>query len=263
MRIGFLGTGDITKAIVTGLMASDYPLDQVILSPRSRDVSARLAADHDKVVVAQSNQDVVDQADMVVLAVRPQVAEEVLQKLTFRPDQRLVSLIATMTQEKLQEWTHTSNPIPRAVPLPAVADRQGVTVIYPADTTLRELFTSLGPVIETGDLDEFDALTTSGAVMGLYFGILETVGDWLSSHGIPAADARTFMGKVFLELGRTSERESNLDFAALRKDHSTVGGINEQMFQVFSEQGGTEALLKALDSVSTRLASARGKDQNS
>ncbi|WBU65463.1 pyrroline-5-carboxylate reductase [Paracoccus aerodenitrificans] len=259
MKIGFIGTGDITKAIVTGLMASDYPLDEVILSPRSKDVSARLAAEHDRVRVAESNQQVVDEADLVFLAIRPQIAEEVLRALTFRADQKIASLIATVTAERLQEWTRHDAPISRAVPLPAVADRQGVTAIYPEDETLQALFDRLGPVVTAKTLDEFDAYTTSGAVMGLYFGILETVADWLTAKGVPAADARVFLGKVFLELGRTAERHQDDDFPTLRKDHSTEGGINQQIFNVFSEKGGVDGLRKALDSVAERIATARGQ----
>ncbi|SDD67774.1 pyrroline-5-carboxylate reductase [Paracoccus isoporae] len=258
MKIGFIGTGEITQAIVTGLMASDYPVEEVILSPRSKAVSARLAQAHDRVSVADSNQHVVDQAELLFLSVRPQIAGEVLRALDFRADQRIVSLIATIPDEVLRGWTRTTDPIPRVVPLPAVADRQGATLIHPADSTLAKLFGALGPVIEAGSLDEFDALTSSGAVMGLYFGLLETISDWLAARGIDRADARTFMGKVFLELGRTAERHPGEDFPALRDAHSTAGGINEQMFRVFGEQGGTQALRAALDSVADRIASARG-----
>ncbi|WBU58843.1 pyrroline-5-carboxylate reductase [Paracoccus albus] len=258
MKLGFIGTGDITKAIVTGLMSADYPLDEIILSPRNAQVSARLAADHPKVVVASDNQQVVDGADLVFLAVRPQVAEKVIRALKFPADKQIVSLIATVTQETLQEWTGTSQPIPRAVPLPAVSDRQGATVIYPADGKLQELFGTLGPVIEATTLDELDALTTSGAVMGLYFGLQETIVAWLAERGISDRDARTFIGKVFLELGRTAAREPEKDFITLREEHSTEGGINEQMFRTFTEQGGTEALNIALNSVAGRILSGRG-----
>ncbi len=48
MKLGFIGTGVITEAIVTGLLSSDYPFDGIILSQRNTEISARLAAADDR-----------------------------------------------------------------------------------------------------------------------------------------------------------------------------------------------------------------------
>lgn len=261
MKIGFIGTGDITKAIVTGLMQSQYPVDAVILSPRNAQVSARLAAEHARVSVAESNQQVVDQADLVFLAILPQVAEEVIRSLRFRDDQKIASLIAMVTSDKVQEWTGTSKPIPRAVPLPAVANRQGATVLFPDDDDLRALFSELGPVVTATTPDEFDSYATASAVMGLYFDILTTGSEWLTAKGVSEADARVYLGKIFLELGRTAEQHADADFPTLRKEHSTTGGLNEQIVSVFTSEGGPAALKTAFNKVFKRITDARSAER--
>jgi pyrroline-5-carboxylate reductase len=86
MKLGFVGTGAITSAIVTGLNASDAGRDSILVSPRNAEVAAALTAKFPNVAVAESNQAVLDGSDVVILAIRPQVTVEVLSDLKFRPD---------------------------------------------------------------------------------------------------------------------------------------------------------------------------------
>ena len=93
MRLGFIGTGTITAHIVRGLQGSalaDWP---VVLSPRNPEIAAELAV-LPVVTVAASNQAVVNACDIVILAVRPQIAQDVLSGLRIAPDQLVISLIA-------------------------------------------------------------------------------------------------------------------------------------------------------------------------
>lgn len=85
MRIGFIGTGAITEAMVTGIL-SDTPLaSEVVVSPRNAEVASRLASMFPAVRIAADNQEVADASDILVLAIRPQVAERVVRGLHFTP----------------------------------------------------------------------------------------------------------------------------------------------------------------------------------
>ena len=106
-RFGFIGTGTITEAIVTGMLAGEGPAPEIIVSPRSAATAARLAALSSTVLVARDNQHVVDAAEMVFLAVRPNVAEDVVRALRFRAGQRIVSLVATLDHATLRSWIDT------------------------------------------------------------------------------------------------------------------------------------------------------------
>jgi len=72
VRLGFVGTGAITSAIVTGLNAAGIGDDTILVSPRNAETAASLAAMFAGVTVAASNQAVLDGSDIVMLAVRPQ-----------------------------------------------------------------------------------------------------------------------------------------------------------------------------------------------
>ena len=261
MIYGFIGTGTITEAIVTGLISSIHsgapiPLTKIVVSPRNAAISQRLASRFPEVEIARSNQGVVDEAEILLLAVRPQVAEEVLRALSIPKSRRVISLIAATSHEKLATWTglETGN-FSRAVPLPFVAFREGVTAIYPPDQAAEQLFDAIGKAVPCDTKDEFDLLAALTALMGPYFGILERVSDWLASKGMAEAKARDYLTPLFGGLAHVASRAPTTRYTQLREEFSTKGGLNEQVFQDFDTTGGTEALIKALNRVLERIKS--------
>lgn len=237
----------MAAAMVEGLGGGN-----IILSPRGAGVAADLAGRFPGVTVADSNQAVVDQSELVVLSIRPQIVADVVQALRFRPDQKILSLVAATQIDTLRRWIGVDVPVVRAIPLPFVASRLSVTPIYPADAQVADLFNRLGTVVECQSQKEFDLLAVGSALMGSYFGILETAQAWLAQQGLPEPAARAYLAGLFANLGTVAEA-SPLPFADLRGEYSTRGGLNEQMFRVFSDQGGTPALRTALEEVMKRV----------
>lgn len=251
MRLGFIGTGTITAHIVRGLKASGLADWQIILSPRSERIAAELA--HlPGVSVAPDNQAVLDAADVVVLAVRPQVAAEVVKPLRFHPDRPVISLIAATSLENLAAWTG-AQAICRAIPLPSVEARSCVTPVFPPEPLAMQLFGALGQALPVHDLPAFDAYATGSAVMATWFGMAEVAAGWMRQSGIPQADAETYMRGLFADLGQTIGRDAR-SIETLRHDHATKGGLNEQTYRIFTEEGGAKALLAGMDSVMARIS---------
>src|SRR6478609_12111350 len=100
MKIGFVGTGTITEAMVKGMLGSSLDLSRIIVSPRNGESAARLAASSPLVEIGADNQAVVDAADILFLAIRPQISEEVTRGLRFRAGQSVVSVIAATDRAK-------------------------------------------------------------------------------------------------------------------------------------------------------------------
>lgn len=256
MKIGFIGTGDISEAVITGILRADLPaefaVEEIIVSARSRHISSRLAADYDVVRVCENNQDVIDSGcDLVFLAVLPQQAEAVLTPLTFRDGQEIASLIATVPVEKIAAWTGSGGPITRAIPLPPVAELRAVTILSGPSAALEAIFERLGGVIVAKNLDDLNALSIATTMMGTFFGLQEIVTDWMGQKGVSEPDARRFMSSLFLALAQTGATAEKT-FAELRTAHSTPGGLNAQAFEVFDKTGGRDALNNALDSILSR-----------
>src|SRR5215469_9342627 len=101
MKLGFLGTGAITSAMVTGLCSSEGGEDQVLLSPRNAEAAVALARRFQQVSIASSNHELVDLSPTVVIAVRPQVTESVLADLRFRADCNVIGLVSGFSVRRL------------------------------------------------------------------------------------------------------------------------------------------------------------------
>lgn len=249
--LGFIGTGTIAAHMVRGLKTSalaDWP---IVVSPRSHDIAQGLASTLQGVTVAADNQDVIDSADLIVLAVRPQDAETVLRGLRFDPATPLISLIATVQIADLQAWTGAAQ-ICRAIPLPYVERHHCATPVFPPHPHAMQIFDALGRAIAVPDLAAFDVYGAGSALMATYFGVVETACDWMQAQGIAGPDALTYMRSLFGNLG-TTLADSTATPADLRHAHITRGGLNEQAHQVFMATGGGTALTAGLDAVLARI----------
>lgn len=257
MTIGFIGTGNIASALVRGLCTSDSPPSRILVSPRNAEKATRLAAEFAPVRVAASNQVVVDQCDCVFLAVLPQAAEEILSALSFRAEQRIISLIALTPLARAGDLVHPAESVVRAVPLPSAARRLGPIGLYPGDAAVVELLGCVGtpvPVENEHDLNVLWALT---ALIAPYFALLEEVCGWAVAGGIQTTTARTYVASMFHALSVLALEEGKMDLGELRAEAATPGGLNEQALREIRDLGGYRAFLSALDSILVRLGKGK------
>jgi pyrroline-5-carboxylate reductase len=87
---------------------------QVLLSPRNAGIAAGLAERFPSVEVAADNQAVVDGAGVVIVCVRPQVAQAVLDELSFPADRVVVSAMAGAPVDTLQRLVAPATDVARA-----------------------------------------------------------------------------------------------------------------------------------------------------
>lgn len=253
MRMGFVGTGEITQAIVTGISKTDLADTPIHLSPRNQAIAERLAERHANVTVAADNQHVVDNADLVFLAIRPQIAEEVVRTLKFRADHHVVSLVAATPLDRLTTWINAPVRLAQAIPLPFVATLSGATAIHPPDAVAAGIFARLGKAIEVSNKTEYDLLGAASALMGTYFGILEAGTKWLENKGLSYDSGRAYLVQMFGALTETAAQSPDRSFDDIRLEFSTKGGLNEQVYTNFAADGGVKALSNALDGVFNRI----------
>ncbi|QEL22994.1 pyrroline-5-carboxylate reductase [Bosea sp. F3-2] len=253
MKLGFVGTGTISSAVIAGLAKSSLDIEEVIVSPRNAETAARLSEQHALVSVGKDNQDVVDRSQIVFLAVRPQIAEAVIRDIHFRSGQHVVSFIPVVSPETIAGWIGVPVKITQALPLPFVAHRLGATAFYPPEETISAIFSALGTAVAVTDRREYELLTTGSALMGTYFGILESAERWLTESGVPSLQAHAYLRQLFTGLAYATAVSPNAAFAELRSEFSTKGGLNEQIFRDFQGSGGTAALEGALAGALARV----------
>jgi pyrroline-5-carboxylate reductase len=253
MQLGFIGTGEITSSIVTGLSLSPSGAHSIWLSPRNSVLAHGLAQRFQGISVASSNQEVLDHSDTIVIAVRPPVARDVLAELRFRRDHQVVSAVSGLSYQSLSVLIAPAVRIARAVPLPSAAKRLSPTAIYPHDPVALELFAAVGTAFSVEKESEFDAICAATATVASYFEFNGTIASWLEKQGVPASQARDYVARLFFGEATSAIETPDRSFQSLAASHTTVGGINEQILKSLVEGGVMTRVSEALDAVLHRI----------
>lgn len=256
MRIGFVGTGVISAAVIDGLCRvpdGDTP-PEIIVSPRSEAVGRDLAARHPTVRRAETNQRVVDDADVVCIGVLPSQLPDVLGALRFRDGQIVVSFVAGAAIEAVAAHVDADARVCRVVPLPAIARREGPVLLHPGLAEIREIFAPLGTLIEPEDADQMMAFAHGGALMSSFFAMANAGVEGMAAHGVPRDGARDYLMAMYRALAATGRATPIDALADLPVRHETPGGVNEACRAHLSGLGWFDAYRGAIDAVARKTA---------
>ena len=116
MKLGFIGTGKITSAVVTGICNSKIKYSKIIVSERNKKISKQLKKSFKKIYIAKNNQDIVNDCNWIFLAVTPTVANQIIHKLKFKKSQVIVSFISTMNLQNIKKAVKVKANISRVIP---------------------------------------------------------------------------------------------------------------------------------------------------
>jgi pyrroline-5-carboxylate reductase len=254
MAYGVLGVGAIGAAIVTGLCENVDEPPNLLLSPRNAGLAAGLAQRFATVEVAADNQAVVDGARVVIVCVRPQVAQSVLAELRFPAEGVVISAMAGVPVKTLRRLVAPATEVARVIPLPSVARREGITPVHPPNAAATALFDRLGETVELADVKAFEAFSASTATIAAHFAYLNTIATWLEAQDIPPPAATRYVASVFARLAEATQ--SGEPFGQLAREHATSGGINEQFLDELEQRGTFEHVRLGLQRVLDRLSAA-------
>ena len=81
MKLGFIGTGKITSAVVTGICSSSISYNKIIISHRNKSISSTLKKKFKKITISKDNQEIINSCDWIFLSVTPMVGEKIIEAL--------------------------------------------------------------------------------------------------------------------------------------------------------------------------------------
>jgi pyrroline-5-carboxylate reductase len=247
MRVGIIGVGEIGRAIVHGLCVGPGPTPRLYLSPRSHAASTDLARRYPNVLVCAHNQEVADNADIVILAVPPTMLNDALTDLRIPVRTVVVSTLAGVTHDVLRRRLGDQVSIVRAIPLPAVRRRQGITAILPAQPDVKVLFDRLGGTLELEDDHAFATLSAATGSISTHLRYIETIAAWVGCHGVDPQTAGRYVRSMFAGIDLADTTRS---LHELVTSHETAGGLNEELRRKWFDATGLDT---ALDSLLHRL----------
>jgi len=179
LKIGFIGAGNMAEALIKGFVSSGLCAAENISAFDASSDRLKFMADTYGINLLNSNDELIKQADYIVLAVKPQVMQGVLSELEIiESDKVFVSIAAGITISKLSEWLKGHQKIVRVMPnTPAligagVAGVSSSTAVSDEEQNqVLELFKSVGIAIKVEEsmIDSVTAISGSGPAYVFYF----------------------------------------------------------------------------------------------
>ena len=253
MKLGFIGTGKITTAVVTGICRSKISFKKILLSPRNKKVAKKLKNRFKKISVAKNNQEIVSSCSWIFLAITPSVGQKIIKNLKFKPNQMIVSFISTMTLTQLKKAIKVKAKIIRAIPLPPISLKKGPVPIFPPNKKVKNFFNKLGTTVEIKNEKLSKNFWSTSGMMAPFYELLSVMTNWLVKRGVKRNKAQQYITSLFVALSEDAVINSKKDLKYLVKESQTPRGLNEQGVKELRKAGFYRATERTLNSILKRL----------
>lgn len=252
-RYGFIGAGAMAEAIVNGMIASGLcKSSDIVMSNRSVTKLEHMKATYG-VATALNNDLVIQQAEHIILAVKPQQFDAVCESLQMRPGskQTIVSIMAGLSIEAIKAKLGSCT-VFRAMPNTPAKIGWGMTGIACDNTVddtqrrmVQDIFNSVGKTVFV-DESYMDALgAVSGCGPAYMYQIIEALADGAVLAGLPRAmtyelAAQTMAGSAMMVL------ETGAHPGVLKDQVTSPGGTTIRGIQAMEAHGVRAAMIDAV-----------------
>ncbi len=275
--ITFIGAGNMARSLIAGLIQDEADLQIRIADPENSQLQSiqtswqGIAAFSDNIeAVAGTNtadhaNNTDNAADVVVLAVKPQIMQAVCEPLkaaVLEHNPLIISIAAGISIDSLQQWLggkDKSLPIVRCMPNTPALVQSGMTGLYAnpqvtgAQKDLAEsILRAVGSTLWLDNEDKLDAVTAvSGSGPAYYFLVMEAMQNAAQKLGLSAEDSRLLVLQTAFGAAKLA-LESTDDAATLRQRVTSKGGTTEAALKELIDGGLPELFEKALQAAENR-----------
>jgi pyrroline-5-carboxylate reductase len=244
-NITFIGGGNMASSLIGGLIADGYLPDHIRVSDPDGETLARLAARYG-IRTDKDNRQAVNGADVVVLAVKPQILEKVAREIAhvIKQQQPLVISIAAGIQESaLRLWLGESTALVRSMPNTPAMLQAGATGMHAGKGVTTEqknlaesILRAVGLTCWISEESQMDAVTAvSGSGPAYFFLVMEAIEEAARNLGLNDETARLLTLQTALGAARMAIESQDAP-ATLREKVTSPGGTTESALRIL-EQG--------------------------
>jgi pyrroline-5-carboxylate reductase len=259
-KIAVIGAGNMGRALIGGMVNAKLTAPKNITASRRNEESLKELRKKWGIHAISDNKKAVAGADIVILAVKPQVAQAVLAEIApaVNKGQLIISIMAGLTTATINKKLKKPCPVVRAMPnTPCLVDAGATAICAGAHATDKDLsaaeaiFKSVGKVVTLPEsaLDAVTGLSGSGPVY-IYM-VIEAMIDGGVKMGIPRAiatqlAAQTVLGaaKLVIETGKHP--------AILKDEVTTPGGCAINAIHILETKGLRSVLIDAIVTATNR-----------
>jgi len=258
--VGFLGTGKISSCMVRGYATSGVATStprRILVSPRNEGKANALKADFpDLVEIAVSNEQVVEESDIVYIGLLPAVARDILPRLPFggsSSTKLVVSMMATVDLAELFALTSLpADQLVRTVPLPSSARREGPILVHPIYPRFMSILSTLGTPVGCANEQEMKPLVCLTGHISSFFELMNETQNFMIREGVDAQTARAYVSSFYSSLAHSTEL-SGETLSDMAEEAATPGGINEQAIGFLKSSDHFELQAHSLGAILARL----------
>ncbi len=252
--IAFIGAGNMARAIIGGLLENGFAAANIWAS--EPDASRLQDLAEQGLNTTTDNNAAVAAADMVVLAVKPQVMQAVVTDLATAAQEHqplFVSIAAGISLEALDRWLGGNAAIVRCMPNTPSLVQTGASGLYANErvselqrTQATQALEAVGIALWVQNEAELDIVTAiSGSGPAYYFLMMEAMTAAGAKLGLSEETARGLTLQTALGAARMAS-SSDVDAAELRRRVTSPKGTTEQAILTFQAEGLEAIVEKAM-----------------
>lgn len=257
--IGFIGGGNMARSIIGGLVADTSLNLSIQVFDHSKEALEKLKADF-SIIPVSSNQTLVDQCDVIVLSVKPQVMKSVLTEIDASNSNAVyLSIAAGLTINSLTKWLGSDVAVIRSMPNTPALVQAGATGLYANSLVSSEqkefadiIMKAIGIALWVDSEDLLDSVTAlSGSGPAYYFLVMEAMQATAETLGLDAKTARQLTEQTAFGAAKLAA-QSDEELSTLRQRVTSPGGTTERAINTFMENQLPEIFGKAMQAAYDR-----------
>lgn len=260
-KIAFIGSGNMAEAIISGLVSSGYPAQNVTAADPTPE---RLEYLEQRFSVKTSNDNHVAavEADVIVLSVKPQLMATVCEPLASIDwsNKLVISIAAGVSCQRIEQLLGSKLSLVRVMPNTPALVNKGMSGLYAnslasaQDKTFAEQFLqSVGEVCWVDQESGINTVTAaSGSGPAYFFLFMEAMQAEAIAQGFDKEAARIMVQQTALGAAEMVIANQDLDIATLRERVTSKGGTTAEAIRTFQENDLEEIVSKAMQAAVSR-----------
>lgn len=246
--LAFIGAGNMSRSIIAGLVQAGYPADRIIAANPSRPKLDALAGDYG-IRVTQDNAEAARAAEVIVLAVKPQLMAAMLSALVAQlgtlEGKLLISIAAGIKVARLAEMAGGHGRIIRTMPNTPSLLGLGMTGLYAppcieqADRELAEqMMQAVGKTLWVEQESGINGvIAAAGSAPAYFFLFMQAIAEEAEAMGFSPEQARLLVQQTALGAAAMVEQNPELSLQTLREQVTSKGGTTAEAIKTFQQQG--------------------------
>ncbi|WP_086981439.1 pyrroline-5-carboxylate reductase [Vibrio aphrogenes] len=260
-KISFIGSGNMARSIFAGMLSSGYKATQITATGRDESKLKHLCDCYGIHTTTDNNQ-AVEKADVVILAVKPQMMAEVCAQLQHLDlsNKLIISIAAGISAQRLNDMLAQEVALIRVMPNTPSLVGKGMSGLYASDKVSEDdkdfagdLMAAVGEICWVDEESGINnIIAAAGSAPAYFFLFMEAMQKEAMAQGFNQDTARLLVQQSALGAAEMVIANPELDLATLREQVTSKGGTTAEAIRTFNEHHLSDIVAQAMQAAVKR-----------